>query len=226
MIWPKICVNLWQNKLNRPRLLFPPKIRTLFLARILLCAMLLCGCGVSIANLDSPGTTVVCFGDSITAGFGLDPDEAFPAILERELTWPVINAGRSGDTTREALDRIGEDVLQHDPKLVVIEFGGNDFFQRLPKEQTLRNFDRIVSRIQKQGAIVAIAEVRVGFLQDVYGRGLKEIARRRKAAYIPDILDNILADPGLKIDQFHPNAEGQELIAKKIKKYIEPLLSK
>ncbi|MCM8771369.1 MAG: GDSL-type esterase/lipase family protein [Candidatus Omnitrophica bacterium] len=191
---------------------------------VLFISFFLIGCGQRIANLDSRGVNIICFGNSITQGQGANPGHDYPALLSQKLDLPVINAGVSGDTTRDALARVQKDVLEKNPRLVIVEFGGNDFLQGLPKEETLSNIERIVGLIQQQGAIVVLAQVRAGLWQDEYLAGFRRIARQRKALLVPNILGGILFNPDLKSDQIHPNDAGYALIAEKIYRAIKPLL--
>lgn len=191
-----------------------------------LCAALLflTGCGkMDIANRDNPGRNIICFGDSITEGWGAGVGEDYPSLLRKRVSRPVINAGRSGDTTGEALQRLEEDVLAQDPYLVVVEFGANDFFKQVPRHKTFKNLDEIVSRIQARGAMVVLAEVRVGLIRDEYYEGLRTIAENRRALLVPDIMRGITLSAELKSDGIHPNAKGYALIAGKIYRYVAAL---
>ncbi|MBI3118467.1 MAG: hypothetical protein HYZ00_07260, partial [Candidatus Hydrogenedentes bacterium] len=92
--------------------------------------LVLGGCGVDyddVANIANTRTAIVCFGDSITHGYGASPGRDYPARLAELLGTPVINAGVDGDTTASALKRLEEDVLIEEPRLVIVELGGNDF---------------------------------------------------------------------------------------------------
>jgi len=178
---------------------------------------------MDIANRDNPGRNIICFGDSITEGWGAGVGEDYPSLLRKRVSRPVINAGRSGDTTGEALQRLEEDVLSADPYLVIVELGANDYLKQAPRQQTFKNLDEIVSRIQERGAMVVLAEVRVGLLRDEYYEGLRAIAENRRALFIPDIMRGITWNADLKSDGIHPNAKGYALIAGKIYQYIAAL---
>ena len=95
------------------------------------------GCAENkIKNIDSHGGNIICFGDSITFGYGAEKGEDFPRALSKMLDIPVINSGLDGDDTISALKRLENDVLDRDPLLVVIEFGGNDFLRKVALEAT------------------------------------------------------------------------------------------
>ena len=102
----------------------------------------LIGCAKKeIKNIDSKGTNIVCFGDSITFGYGANPGEDFPHVLSGITNIPVINSGLDGDTSETALRRLEIDVLDRDPLLVIIEFGGNDFLRKMPLEETIKKME-------------------------------------------------------------------------------------
>jgi len=197
-----------------------------FLFFIFLFFIFFSGCAQEIKNIDSKGHNIICFGDSITAGSGAGEGEDYPSLLAKELSLPVINAGRGGETTFDALRRIQKDVLERDPLLVIVEFGGNDFLQKISTKQTFDNLDRIVAQIHDHGAIVAIAEIRAPIFMNKYKKGFRLIAKKRKAILIPNLFTGILDHPSLKSDSIHPNAAGYEVMAKKIYKAIEPTIKK
>jgi len=199
-------------------------LKTALFALFVFSIFLLTGCAKQIANIDSNGSNIICFGDSLTEGIGAGPGEDFPSLLAKKLKYPVINAGRHGNTTRDALARINEDVLEKNPRLVIVEFGANDFFQRIPKQETFSNLDKIVGKIQKNGSMVAVAAVKIGLLTDEYAGDFKKVAVKNKAIFIPNIMQGILSDARLKSDGLHPNSKGYALIAERIFKRISPFL--
>jgi len=189
--------------------------------------ILLAGCSgrPDVANLDSKGSAIICFGDSLTKGEGASAGHDYPSLLGKALGREVINAGVNGETTREALQRLETDVLKKDPRLVIVEFGGNDFLQHLPWEETFTNLDTIIRRIEAQGAMVVLVGVQAGLFGDAAGPDYRKIASTRRAAYVPNILDGILTHPQLKSDELHPNDLGYEHIAQRIARTVEPLLN-
>lgn len=178
-----------------------------------------------IENLDSSGRSIVCFGDSITAGFGVRGEQAFPSLIAERLGMPVVNAGVNGDTTSDALARLDRDVLAHDPRLVIVEFGGNDFRKKVSKQETFANLGRIIDRIGERGAMVVVLEMRIGLLRDEYLGGYKKAARAHGALLIPNFMSNILGNQELTVDGIHPNAQGHELIAERVVEKLAPLLA-
>ena len=177
-----------------------------------------------IKNIYSQGTDIICFGNSITAGSGVSKEENYPRLLTGMLGYPVINSGQSGDTSSDGLRRLESDVLVYDAKLVIIEFGGNDFLRGVPLSDTVNNIRSITERIQAKGAMVAIADISSGFIMRGYRKNYKKLARQMQAIFIPNLLDEILTNPSLKSDSLHPNAQGQQIIAERIYQAIKPFL--
>lgn len=191
---------------------------------ILAFAALLSGCAAEVANRDSRGTEIVCFGDSLTYGTGALPGEDYPARLAAALGRPVVNAGVPGDTTADALARLERDVLSRDVRLVVVAFGGNDFIRRVPADQTFRNLDEIVRRVQEKGAVVVLAGVRSGLLGNPLGEKFEDLAEARRTALLPDLLAHVWGHPVLMSDGIHPNAAGYAVLAEDVRRVVEPLL--
>ncbi len=177
-----------------------------------------------VANLEAPGEVVVFFGDSITQGYGVRPDESFPSLVARDLGLAFVNAGVAGDTTAAGLGRIERDVLVHRPRMALVEFGGNDFLRRIPLDETLRNLDTMVKTLTDQGMLVVILEVNVGLMGDPYPKAYRAVGERYGAVVVEAILGDILGNPDLKVDSIHPNARGHRLIADRVVKVLRPLL--
>jgi len=197
-----------------------------FAVGILVAAAFACGRDSfdKIRNIRSAGDSVICFGDSLTEGVGAGSGEEYPTVLSRRLAVPVVNAGVRGDTTAQALERVSEAVLSKNPRLVVILLGGNDFLRRVPLHDTRKNLAEIIRRVQAQGAMVAIAGMRLGLFTDEYAAIFEETARHFGALYIPGVMKGILSDAALRSDPIHPNGAGYRLVAERIAEKITPLL--
>ncbi|HPP11704.1 MAG TPA: GDSL-type esterase/lipase family protein, partial [bacterium] len=186
-----------------------------FFAGTLAIGLLNGGCARPGVVLADKGGPIVCLGDSLTSGEGALPGQDYPSVLGKLIGRTVINAGVSGDTTREALARLEKDVISANPALVIVALGANDFFQGIPKKETMDNLRRIVERIQQTGAGVVLVETRVHVV-DPYLKLFQSLAREKRLLLIPDILKGIFSNPALKSDQLHPNAAGYALMAERI----------
>ena len=180
----------------------------------------------NITNLNSQkGSTIIALGDSITNGYGIGREYAYPAILERELGIPVINMGVDGDTTDSARDRLERDVLAKDPWIVIVFLGGNDFLKRFSRETTTANLSYIIERIHEIGAVVALVEPGVpGFLGSPQAGVYEELAKKYKTLLVRDTIGGILGNEALMHDPIHPNQEGQEVIAARILRIMKPVV--
>lgn len=197
-----------------------------FIAAFSAAVLCLSGCMKSdIANIDSRGKYVVCFGDSLTQGFGAEQKFSYPSVLAQMMSIPVVNAGIEGDTSEGALKRIHPDVLDREPLLVVVEFGANDFLTRVPLEDTKRNIESIILQCQEQGAIVALADISNAHLMVEYGPMLRQLSRIHRTIYIPNLLSGIFDNANMKSDYFHPNANGYRLVAQRVYRAILPYLN-
>ena len=179
---------------------------------------------------------VVAFGDSLTAGFGVAVEEAWPALLQARLEregypYRVVNAGVSGDTTAGGLRRV-DWALKNRPDVVIVALGANDGLRGLPPPAMRDNLRGIVGRFQAAGVRVLLAGMRVppnygpeysrGFVE-VFG----EVARQARVPLMPFLLDGVAADPRLnQADGIHPNAEGHRVLAERVWPFLVPLLAK
>ncbi|PIQ90575.1 MAG: arylesterase [Candidatus Omnitrophica bacterium CG11_big_fil_rev_8_21_14_0_20_41_12] len=184
---------------------------------LIIVSFILSGClSQEIRNRNSQGQNIICFGDSVTFGYGVAPGDDYPAYLQKLTPRPVINAGVDGDTTFLALERLQNDVLDKDPRLVIVEFCGNDFIKKIPKEDTLKNLSIIIDRIQDKGAMVALVDISSGMFFQEYRNAFRKLAHEKGAIFIPVVLSKIITNPAMKSDFLHPNARGYKLVAKRI----------
>jgi acyl-CoA thioesterase I len=143
-------------------------------------------------------------------------------VLSRELSLPVINTASAGDTTAEALAAISNAVWIKIPRLVIVLLGGKIFCARcVPGDAKKSRRNRPA---QAQGAMVAIAGVKLGLFTDEYGSIFEETAQQFGALYVAQVLKGILTDSGLRSDPIHPNGAGYRMIAERIAAKIKPLL--
>lgn len=179
-----------------------------------------------VTNLGSPGSSIIAFGDSLTAGHGASAGEDYPSRLSQRIGVTVLNAGVNGDTTESALDRIERDVISRDPKIVIVGLGGNDFLRGVPISSTEANLRIIVRKIQAAGAMVAILGFKFPSMSANYERMYERVASEEGCLLIAAVLAGILRDPSLKSDEIHPNARGYELMAERISGPFTKLISK
>jgi len=177
---------------------------------------------------------MVAFGDSLTAGFGADPGESYPDFLQKELDrrgarYRVANAGVSGDTTTDGLERV-QTVIALKPAIVILEFGGNDGLRGLPVSTTRANFEQIIVALQKAGAKVVLAGMTlppnygpdyIRSFEAVY----KDLAKQYHLPLIPFLLRGVGGNPALmQRDGLHPTGEGNRTVAKNVMETLAPLL--
>lgn len=185
--------------------------------------LLLAACGPDVPNLDSPGSTIVCLGDSIAAGTGVEPGQAYPEVLAGRLGVEVLNAGVPGDTAEAGLARLDE-VLDADPWMVIVELGGNDILRRVPPARTEAALREILDRLLAARVVPVLVEIEVPFSAQ-YAEVFERIDDDYDIPVVEEVLGEILVDRNLKSDEIHPNAEGQRLLAEAIAEEIEPVLA-
>lgn len=179
---------------------------------------------------------ILFFGDSLTAGYGLDPDEAFPAVVDRKLNSQgvnvhVINAGLSGETSAGGLTRI-DWILRQPIDVFVLELGGNDGLRGLPIQETRKNLQTIMDKVKAKypscKIVLAGMMVPPNMGKD-YAQQFKalfgELADKNKATLIPFLLDGVGGIERLnQADGIHPTAEGHAIIGDNLARIILPLV--
>ena len=179
---------------------------------------------------------IVCFGNSLTAGYGTDPGQSYPDYLQQRLDdagfhYRVTNAGVSGNTTKDGLSRISRVIAQH-PELVVVEFGGNDGLRGLQLEQTQQNLASIIEQLQASGAKVALAGIT---LPPDYGHDYiakfdamyPALAKRYHVPLLPFLLQDVYGVAGdIQDDNTHATAKGNKQVAVNVERLIEPMLKR
>lgn len=179
---------------------------------------------------------LVCFGDSLTAGAGVTPDEAYPAYLQQRLdqdgySYHVVNLGVSGNTTKDGVERISQ-VLERHPQVVVVEFGGNDGLRGLSVAQAQHNLDIIVSRIKASGAKVALAGITLppqygGEYIRNFNAMFPAVAGKNHVPLLPFVLQDVYGIPGdMQEDGVHATAQGNKQVAINVEHLVLPLLKK
>jgi acyl-CoA thioesterase-1 len=179
---------------------------------------------------------IVVLGDSIAAGYGVDPDEAYPAILQRKiddakLPYTVANAGLSGDTTAGGLRRI-DWILKQPLDILIIELGGNDGLRGLPVSETRANLQAIIDRTRakypKAKILIAGMKMPANMGADYaadFEKTFADIAKKNKTAFVPFVLENVGGKAELnQLDRIHPTPAGHEIVAQNIWPILKPLL--
>lgn len=193
-----------------------------WLVPLLVSAFLVAGCGGNKEEAIPRDSHVLALGDSLTAGAGVSPEEAWPARLSRQTGWMVINGGVSGDTTADGLRRLPALLDEHSPVLVLVALGGNDMLRHAPREETVANLEQILSLIQARGAKAVLLATPQPSVAGAVFRNLsaaefyREIAEKRHVPLVEDAIADVLSKPELKGDPLHPNAAGHALLAEKI----------
>jgi acyl-CoA thioesterase-1 len=178
----------------------------------------------AVQDVRLSGENIICFGDSLTSGFGAAPGMDYPSQLSRLIGKPLINAGRPGETTTSALARLDRDVLSRSPRIVLITLGGNDLMRGADRPQAFRNLKTIVTSIQAQGALVIIGGVEAPIWGRGFEEGYRQVSKETGAVLIPDILKGIMGNPKLMHDAIHPNDSGYAVIAQYFYEAVKPYL--
>ena len=179
---------------------------------------------------------IVAFGDSLTAGLGVTPEDSYPARLQARLraegyAYRVVNAGASGDTTAGGLRRV-EWALKNKPDIVIVALGANDALRGQDLTSVRANLDGIVARFQKAGVRVLLAGMEVppnygGKYAADFRQLYVDIARKRGTAFLPFLLDGVAANPALnQPDGLHPTAAGYRIVVDRLWPHLEPLLTR
>ena len=205
----------------------------------LLILILLVGCQAEIDEPPAPEIPaeirIVAMGDSLTAGYGLDESDAYPAQLEAALVLKgydveVLNAGISGETSSGALTRL-DWVLSLEPDVLILETGPNDGLRGIDPSLTEENIDAMLTRLKEEDVVVILAGMQiVQNMGPTYVDAFKAIyptlAEKHNVILIPFFLEGVAADDSLnQNDQIHPTAEGYTVIVQNILPYVEESLA-
>ena len=168
-------------------------------------------------------STIVAFGDSLVQGVGAREGHDLVSLLSMEIKAPIVNEGRSGDTTVTALERI-DTVLVHDPGIVIVLLGGNDYLRKIPKETTFQNLHTIISKFKENNTRVLLLGIRGGLLRDTYEKDFEDFAKREQVPFIPNVLDGLIGKDEYMSDQIHPNDRGYAKIAERVAPELKRML--
>jgi len=190
----------------------------------------------SDTNTTTRKKIIVFFGNSLTAGYGLSPTEAFPALIQHKidslnLPYKVVNAGLSGETTAGGNSRINW-ILKQPLDVFVLELGGNDGLRGIPVTETRKNLDSIIAKVQakypKAKIVLAGMQIPPNMGQQFSGEFMEiypAIAKARKLTLIPFLLDGVGGEIKLnQQDGIHPTAEGHRIVAENVWSVMKGLL--
>jgi acyl-CoA thioesterase-1 len=188
-----------------------------------------------LPTLAAPQPTILVFGDSISAAYGIRVEEGWVSLLQKKLAsqgygYRVVNASVSGETTGGGLARLPRALEQHRPAILILELGGNDALRGLPLADVRSNLDGMIRRSQAAGARVVLAGMRMPpnygprysqEFQQIYSN----LSREHRLPLIPFVLEDIALDADLmQADGLHPNAKAQPKLLNEIWPRLEPLL--
>ncbi|HWW98534.1 MAG TPA: arylesterase [Edaphobacter sp.] len=188
------------------------------------------------ATINDKRPLIVCFGDSLTAGYGTEPGKSYPDYLQADLDargyqYRVVNEGISGNTTKDGVQRV-DSIVAMKPALVIVEFGGNDGLRGLRIEDSRANLDQIVGALKAAGTRIVLAGIT---LPPNYGPDyIKQfnetyvlLAKKYDAPLLPFLLKGVFGVDGMmQADSTHATAAGNKIVAKNILPLILPLLKK
>ena len=200
----------------------------------LLCLVLLIP--TSTVSAQERPIRIVAFGDSLTAGYGLPPKNAFPVRLEAALkarghNVTVANAGVSGDTTAGGLARL-DWAVPDDADAVIVELGANDALRGLPPAAARKNLEAILTRIKAKGADILLTGMRAPRnygpeYTSAFDRIFPALAREHDTLYYPFFLEGVVLNESLNLDDgLHPNAKGIDVIVQGILPHVEELIAR
>jgi len=181
--------------------------------------------------------TILVFGDSLSAAYGIRPEQGWVALLTQRLQsqgygYRIVNASVSGETTSGGVERLPRALKLHAPETVILELGANDGLRALPVTETRANLERMVALSQAAGARVLLVGIRI---PPNYGprytgefeRVFPELANQYHLPLVPFLLEKVALDPALmQPDGMHPNARGEAPVLDTVWPYLEPLLEK
>ena len=190
-------------------------------AGLLLVTLAGCGRDKKTAQPVPPGSTVLALGDSLTFGTGASAETSYPTVLAGLTGWNVVNAGVPGDTSAQALARLPALLAEHQPKLVIVSIGGNDFLRKLPESDTRAHVHAICKQSLDAGAQVLLVAVPRATVAAALGQMTDhalyaEVSKDLKIPLQREAWGEVLAQPDLRADAVHANARGYAQFARSV----------
>jgi len=215
------------------------KVITITLIIVLVTVIIGCDDGSTNKDITAKDITLVCLGDSLTAGYGAtkpfkeDKSKSYPAYLQKKANISVINAGVSGDTTAQALTRVDSDVLSENPEILIILLGANDFLQNIPIPTTQNNLQNIINKFNNKNIKIYLAK----FYTDAMAASMlvpSDTITQYNNMFttLEESSSNIILIEDIwtgvwrvhMSDPIHPNAKGYEIMADNIYNVMRPYL--
>jgi len=192
------------------------------LALFWVAALALGGCGDApkLARL-APDAVVLAFGDSLTYGTGAAEADSYPAQLERLIQRKVVRAGVPGEVSAQALARLPSALEEHQPKLLVLCIGGNDFLRNLGQAEVAANVRRMIAMAKQKGSDVLLLGTPEKGLFVSPPKFYAQIAKELGIPYEGKVIGEILRNAELKSDHIHPNARGYRLMAERVAELLK-----
>jgi acyl-CoA thioesterase-1 len=192
---------------------------------------------IALQDAVASDRTILVFGDSLSAAFGLRPEQGWVALLETRLKtqgygYELINASVSGETTAGGLERLPRALQLHQPGTVILELGANDGLRGLPLEAMRDNLSHMVRMAQAKGAHVLLVGIQIPpnygpRYTEEFARVFPEVANQYHLPLVPFLLAGVALDPTrMQEDGMHPNAQGEPPMLDTMWHYLKPLLKK
>jgi acyl-CoA thioesterase-1 len=192
---------------------------------------------IALQNAVASDRTILVFGDSLSAAYGIRPEQGWVALLDARLKaqgygYEVINASVSGETSGGGLERLPRALQLHQPGMLVLELGANDGLRGLPPGATRGNLQQMVRLAQAHGARVLLLGIRIPpnygpRYSDEFARMFPEVANQYHLPLVPFLLEGVALQPELmQEDGMHPNARGEPRVLDNVWPHLTPLLKK
>jgi acyl-CoA thioesterase-1 len=192
---------------------------------------------IALQNAVASNRTILVLGDSLSAAYGLRPEQGWVALLTQRLQaqgygYQIVNASVSGETSDGGVERLPRALQLHQPEIVILELGANDGLRGLPVSNTRENLARLVHLSQAAGARVLLVGIRIPpnygprYTQE-FARVFPELANQYHLPLVPFLLEAVALDPArMQADGLHPNAAGESPVLETLWPYLKPLLKK
>ena len=192
---------------------------------------------IALQNAVASASTILVFGDSLSAAYGIRPEQGWVTLLTQRLQaqgygYQVVNASVSGETSSGGLERLPRALELHAPVIVILELGANDGLRGLPVSAMRDNLAHMVQLAQATGARVLLVGIRIPpnygpRYTEEFARVYPELAHQYQLALVPFLLEKVALDPALmQEDGMHPNGAAEPIVLETLWSYLKPLLKK